>query len=93
MTKKKTIHILLFSRFPDLDKSNTSHDQQKLLDAAEHVMESYVDAFIVSIKADTKKWDWYFLRIILLAYKFYICKTFKAIPEQIGGNITEEKNE
>ena len=55
LTKKKTIHILLFSRFPDLDKSNTSHDQQKLEDAAEHVMESYVDAFIVSIKADTKK--------------------------------------
>lgn len=48
----------IFPRFPDLDKTNTSQDQQKFEDATEHVIESYVDAFIVSIKADTKKWDW-----------------------------------
>ena len=48
-------HILLFARFPDLDKTNSSHDQQRFEDAAEHVMDSFVDAFVVSIKADTKK--------------------------------------
>ena len=55
MRKLKELELAFIKRLPDLEKRNTTEEQTKLTQKVEHVMDSLVDAFVVSIKDYTKK--------------------------------------